>query len=145
MNKFLSIFLFLCIVTISNAQEFTKDMYLAFKNDNVSALKSHVDLTQINECFDIKGNPYTLLAVSIKFKSTSIFNHLLSQEKIDLEKTCGGKSALQYAAKYGHLDMLKTLIKKGAITKATPNGRTALDYAKKYKQQEVIDYLSSLK
>ncbi|WP_299674496.1 ankyrin repeat domain-containing protein [uncultured Dokdonia sp.] len=145
MNKFLSIFLFLSIVTITRAQEFNKDMYLAFKNDNVSALKSHVDTSQMNECFDIKGNPYTLLAVSIKFKSAAIFKYLLSQEKVDLEQTCGGKSAIQYAAKYGHLEMLKTLIEKGAISKkAAPNGRTALDYAKKYKQQEIIDYLSSI-
>ena len=130
---------------MSNAQEFTKDMYLAFKNDNVSALKSHIDLEQINECFDVKGSPYTLLAISVKFKSTSIFKHLLSQEKIEIEKNCGGKSIIQYTAKYGHLEMFKALIEKGAkAKKAAPNGRTALDYAKKYKQQEIIDYLSSI-
>jgi ankyrin repeat protein len=146
MKKILSIFLFLSISIASNAQELTKDMYLAFKNDNVSALKSHMDVSQLNECFDVKGNSYTLLAISIKFKSNAIFKDLLSQEKIDLETNCGSKSALQYAAKYGHLDMLKTLVEKGAkAKKVAPNGKTALDYAKKYKQQEIIDYLSSLK
>lgn len=145
MNNILSIFLFLSFITVSNAQELTKDMYLAFKNDNTSALKSHIDTKQINECFDVKGNPYTLLAISIKFKSTSIFNHLLSQETIDIEKNCGGKSALQYAAKYGHIDMFKALIEKGAkARKASSNGRSALDYAKKYKQQEIIEYISTI-
>lgn len=145
MNKILSIFLFLSIITVSNAQELTKDLYLAFKNDNASALKSHVGVKQINECFDVKGSPYTLLAVSIKFKSASIFNHLLSQENIDIEKNCGGKSALQYAAKYGHLDMFKALVENGAKAKKVAiNGRSALDYAKKYKQQEIIDYVSTI-
>jgi len=59
---------------------------------------------------------------------------------------------LMHAAKYGHLDMVKVLVAKGADinykydgpTEAI-KGHTPLTYAEKFKQTDIADYLRSLK
>lgn len=124
-----------------NAQELTKDTYLAFKNDNVSALKSQINGQELNACLDVKGAAYTLLGLAIKTNATACLDYLLTQENIDLDKACTGKTPLLYTAKYGHLEMMKSLLAAGADPKISNQGRNLLDYAKKYEQQEIIDFL----
>ena len=75
--------------------------------------------------------------------ASKCFDYLLDQENIDLDKTCSSKTAAQYTAKYGNLEMLKKLKNKGADLSSSTNNRSALDYAKKYKQKEIIKYLSN--
>lgn len=124
-----------------HAQELTKDTYLAFKNDNVSALKSQIAGQDVNSCLDVKDSAYTLLGLAIKMEATASLDYLIAQKGIDLDKACTGKTPLLYTAKYGHLDMMKSLLAAGADPKITNKGRTLLDYAKKYKQQEIVDFL----
>ncbi len=124
-----------------HAQELTKDTYLAFKNDNVSALKSQITGQDVNSCLDVKDSAYTLLGLAIKMEATASLDYLIAQKGIDLDKACTGKTPLLYTAKYGHLDMMKSLLAAGADPKITNKGRTLLDYAKKYKQQEIVDFL----
>lgn len=135
----------ICIfsLTFLRAQELTKDTFLAIKGDNVSALKSHINNKDINTCFEVNEAYYTLLAIGIKMNAINCFDYLLSQEGIDINKTCGGKTAAQYTAKYGNLEMLKMLKDKGADLSSSINNRSVLDYAKKYKQEEIIKYLSN--
>jgi len=55
------------------------------------------------------------------------------------------KTPLMYAAKYGHLDIAKLLLKSGAKKDLlSPKGKTALDYAKKYEQEAIISFLKSI-
>ncbi len=128
--------------TFLTAQELTKDTFLAFKADNVSSLKSHISDKDLNACFEVNEAQYTLLSISIKMGASKCFEYLLNQETIELNKTCGGKTAAQYTAKYGKLEMLKQLKKAGANLSNTINDKSVLDYAKKYKQEEIITYLS---
>ena len=134
----------LCIFSFVyiSAQTLSKDTHLALKNDNVSKLKSQIDSDPINSCYDIKGAQYTLLAISIKMNASKCFDYLINKEGIDLNRTCGGKTASQYTAKYWNLDMLKKLENAGADFSSSINGRSVLDYAKKYGQIEIISYLS---
>lgn len=138
--------LILCFYSLSllTAQELSKDAYMAFKGDNVSALQSHLNTNQINACYEVNEATYTLLAVSVKMNASKCLSHLISQKNIDLNKTCGGKTAAQYTAKYGNLEMLKQLQEAGADFSNKINGRSVLDYAKKYKQKEIINYLSKV-
>jgi len=142
MKKSITLLLFLIVSTFANAQEFDKVLYEAFDADDVEFLSASI--SDANECLDVKGTGYSPLALAIKFNAQKYFNHLLKDQSIDLDKSCGGKSALQYTAKYGKLDMLKELLKAGADPKSQYKGRTALDYAKKYKQQEVVDFLNKM-
>jgi len=128
--------------TFIEAQTLSKDTYLAFKNDNVSALQSQTKTDPINSCYDINETQYTLLAISIKMNANACFDYLLNKESIDLNKTCGGKTASQYAAKYGNLNMLQKLENADADFSSSINGKSVLDYAKKYGQKEIIAYLS---
>ena len=86
-----------------------------------------------------------LASMTTKFrtKAKSCLNALIA-EKVDLEKSCTGKTPLMYAAKYGNLDAAKTLIKAGAKLGTTnEKGRNALDYAVKYEQAELVAYFRS--
>ena len=50
-----------------------------------------------------------------------------------------------YAVKYGHLEMAKYLLEKGAdINKVSVEGKTALDYALKYRHPKIEAYLRTL-
>jgi len=134
----------LCLFSFAfiTAQTLSKDTYLAFKNDNASGLKNNINTDDINICYDIKDSQYTLLTISIKMNASACFDYLLNKENIDLNKTCSGKTASQYTAKYGNLEMLKKLEESGADFSSSINGRSVLDYAKKYEQKEIITYLS---
>ena len=143
MKKSIAICLFLFAIAFTQAQELTKDTYLAFKNDDVGSLKSQLIESNLNNCYDVKGNSYSLLAVAIKMKATDCLSHLLLQEEVDVNKSCSGKTPLMYTAKYGQLDMLKALLNADADRSLKNNGHDVLDYAKKYKQQAIVNYLLS--
>jgi len=128
----------------SQAQELSKDAYLAFKNDNPSALKSQLEYKNLNQCYEAGTSSYTLLALSIKTGATQCFNLLVSEENSNLDKNCSGKTPLLYAAKYGRLNMLKKLLAAGADPTITHKNRSVLDYARKYEQEGIIAYLEKL-
>jgi len=130
----------LFFMNLSIAQELTKDVYLAIKNDNVNALKNQINSEDYNLCYNIKDDKYALLSLTIKAKATKCFDFLVSEKSIDLNINCSGKTPLLYAAKYGQLDMLKRLIKKGADTTYKNKGKSALDYAKRYGHKEIVSY-----
>ena len=133
----------LLLSTLLNAQSLSKELYNATKSNNVTALKKQLNNSQINDCLTLYPNKdYTVLSLAIKANAQQNFKYLLSQKEIDINKNCNGKTPAQYAAKYGHLDMLKQLIAKGADLTSKINGRSTLDYAKKYKQEHIVTYLS---
>ena len=144
-----ALFIVLSLVIFSltvQAQTFSNEMKKAFKSDNPEMLLAELKTQNqsIESCFLLEGKPYTLLTISIKSSSNKIFEALIKQ-KIDLNKICDDKSALMSAAKYGTLDMAKTLVKAGANPNLQNNEhKTALDYAKKYDKIELVDFLSSL-
>jgi len=140
----LSLVLAIVLALQSQAQELSKDAYLAFNHDNPSALKSQLEYKNLNQCYESGTTSYTLLALSIKTGATQCFNLLVSEENSDLNKYCSGKTPLLYAAKYGKLNMLKKLLAAGADPTITHKNRSALDYAKKYKQKEIVAYLEKL-
>ena len=136
----ISLFVF---IAISQAQELTKDISLAIKNDNISALKSQITPEEYNLCFSAKETQYALLSLTIKANATACFDFLMMQELVDTNINCTGKTPLIYTAKYGQLEMLKKLIKNGADQTIKNKGRSVLDYAKKYEHQEIVDFLEN--
>lgn len=143
MKTTIALCLFIFSIAFAKAQEITKDTYLAFKNDNVSSLKSQLDPSQLNECYAVKETSYTLLSMAIKMKATDCLTYLLAQENIDTDQRCGGKTPLMYAAKYNQLEMVKALLNAGADRSIKNRGLDVLDYAKKYKHLDIVNYLMS--
>ena len=128
------------------AQKINDNIKDAFKADDsemlLTALKD--EKLSINDCFDIEGSSYSLFALAIKMERKNIFNTLISN-KAELNKVCADKTPLMYAAKYGKLEMAKTLVKAGANLKAVnKDNETALDYAKKYKMADLEAYFLTL-
>lgn len=114
----------------------------AVKENNIAFLEDFITAENIDDCYELGNAQYNLLAISIKLDAPASFEYIV--DHADLEKVCSGKTALMYATKYGHLEMVQALIEKGADPSAMYKSRTAIDYAKKYKQQEILDYLQSI-
>tara|TARA_R100000935_G_scaffold27288_1_gene47348 strand:- start:25059 stop:25490 length:432 start_codon:yes stop_codon:yes gene_type:complete len=126
------------------AQELSKEIYTAFKDDTVATLQKASQYQNLNICYEAGNSSYSLLSLSIKTNAENCFTQLLSEKEIDLNLACTGKTPLHYAAKYGRLEMLKKLIDAGADISKAYKGRTPLDYAKKYENTELIEYLEQL-
>jgi len=138
----------LVIFTISfsiQAQQLSKETYMALKSDAIITLQQQSEYKTLNQCFDAGNSSYNLLAMSIKTNAKNCFEQLLSEKEIDVNLACTGKTPLHYAAKYGRLEMLKKLLTAGADRTKTYKGRTPLDYAIKYEQTEISNFLKQLK
>ena len=63
---------------------------------------------------------------------------------LDAGAEAKGSGALQVAARWGHLERVKTLIEEAGVDVNDVNSRlggTAMDLALKHKQTEVVEYL----
>ena len=143
MKKIIYTIAFSLFATLANAQESNKEMLYAIKQGDAAQLDTLIDTNNINECLEIGESSYNYLAISIKLKSLKSVAYFLDK-KADIEGECTGKTALMYAAKYGHLDIAKYLIKRGADVKTTYNGRSARDYANRYQHSDISDYLTEV-
>lgn len=137
--------LFLIFGILSGAlfysQELTDQMKGMLKYDNIQEFSNYVKNEDLNKCFKVKEEHYSLLALSIKLDSKKFFSKLI-EENADLNLACEEKTPLMFAAKYGKAKFAKILLEKGADkAKKTSKGNTALDYAEKYQQPELIKIL----
>lgn len=124
-----------------SAQELSNDQITILKYDNAAKFSELISKQDLEKCFTVKENSYTMLALAIKMNSTKVFDKLLEQRP-DLEKICDGKTALMFAAKYGNTDFAKKLLESGAKKDTkTDKGYSALDYAKKYEKTEIVKLL----
>jgi len=144
MKNLILLFFALILSQQSFSQDFTKDWYDAFKNDNLEFAQKNVTDDNLNDCFLVKGSPYSLLSVAIKLDAENIFTFLV-EKKANLNKVCTAKTPSMYAVKYGKLEMLKTLVENKADLTISNSGQRAIDYARKYKQVEIEKYLKNLK
>ena len=99
------------------------------------------DGNDLDDCYEIRGSEYSLLAMSIKFNCKKIFKKCLDLDA-DVNKICVEKTPLIYAIKYQKEYFFKKLMIRGADKSLeTPEGKTALDYAVEYKRKEFIALL----
>ncbi|MGE8537623.1 MAG: ankyrin repeat domain-containing protein [Chryseobacterium sp.] len=127
--------------TFTSAQELTNEHKQMLKYDNTAYFNTLINKNNINTCYQIENNTYTLLGLAIKMNSKEIFQKLID-EKADLDKVCDGKIPLMFAAKYGNTEFTKKLLANGAKKEIkTSAGYTALDYARKYEKPEIIKLL----
>lgn len=131
----------LLTATFMFSQELSQDHIFILKNDDPRDFSSLVKKDDLNKCFKIKDEPYSLLALSIKLGKAKVFEKLI-EEKADLNLACDDKTPLMFAAKYGNAEFAKILLKNGADKNLkTSKGLTALDYANKYEKPELVEIL----
>ncbi|MBB5396677.1 ankyrin repeat domain-containing protein [Mucilaginibacter sp. AK015] len=147
MKKIFNILFFLLIANYGFGQEVPVELQ-AIGQDDAEQLSTLITNNNINACYLEK---YTLLAETIRLNANNCFQ-LLIEKGADLNKVCGDYfPPIMFAAKYGRLEMLKTLLAKGANKNYHYHGslkqfegETPLSYAEKNKQTAVVDYLRSL-
>jgi ankyrin repeat protein len=136
------------ILSFSQAMAQTEPAEItAVKNNDSVALVMLLNKVDINNCYD----GYSLLSQAIRHNAKKCFD-LLIQKNADVNLVCNGYvPPLMHAAKYGHLDMVKILIAKGADPKYEYNGdvealkgMTPLKYAEAFKRNDIVEYLKSL-
>lgn len=123
------------------AQEVSKEQRRVFQTDNLEAFKKVFKKDDLNKCLSMKENSYDLLALSVKYEKKNIFNFMLANST-DINRVCNNQSPLMVAARYGKLDMAKSLLKKGANKSLkNANGETAKDIAVKNQKSDLAAIL----
>lgn len=125
--------------------ELPKGALTAIVEGDINALERIVT-TDINTCFKMdESYPISYVSLSIENNSFASLQYFV-EKGANLELACFDKTPLMYAVKYGHIEMAKYLLEKGAdIDKISVEGKTALDYAKKYNHPEIESYLKAYK
>ena len=125
------------------AQQQSDDVRAILQKDDVEKLSQLLRITSIDSCYQ---NMYTMLSMSIQSKAPKCFD-LLMKKNADPNISCDYKAPVFLVCKYGDLNMLKKLEKKGAnlIPPKYEGKYTLLEYAQKYNNQPIINYLKSLK
>jgi len=130
------------------AQQLPAGIESALNTDDAVKFSSLVTKDNINNCYQDGNWQYTLLAQTIRSRAKKCFDVLI-EKGADVNKACEGYvPPLFHAAKYGSLEMVKTLVAKGANVHyqyngeyEPANGETPLTYAEKNNQPEVAAFL----
>ena len=146
-NKLKSLILnYLSGKKIDFTTELSKEIKTAITIGNIKTLKTLVSKSSLNTCYKVSNSyPINLLAFSIEKNSFESLKFFV-EKGANLELACYDKTPLMYAVKYGHITMVKYLLKKGAdINKISVEGKTAMDYAVKYNHPEIESFLKTYK
>jgi ankyrin repeat protein len=128
MKKVLFILALILAGTVS-AQDLTKDMTIALKNDSPRDLKVLVNDTNKNECLQAGTRKATLLQLAVQMGSSDVALYLITEAEVDVNKACNDNTPLMWAAKMGHADLVAQLLDAGADKSIQVDGNTALQLA----------------
>ncbi|WP_214072610.1 ankyrin repeat domain-containing protein [Mucilaginibacter sp. dw_454] len=151
-QKLFLMFLLTAFSRLAFAQDVPADVFKAIKSDDAATLAKLVTKDNINNCYLEGSWSYTLLSITIRSSAKKCFD-LLIEKGADVNHACEGYvPPLMHAAKYGSLDMVKTLVAKGADVSYTyhgdysfADGKNPITYAEDNKQPAIAEYLRSVK
>lgn len=133
-------------VTLSGANSILYEGLILFENIALLEiiLKNGFDVNHKPK--EAKRRDAPLILALSKEKPNSAKFLLENGADVNAVSAVMGYSSLYFATKYGYLDLVKLLIKKGANPfELSRNKETLLDIAKKNKHESLVEYLSSLK
>lgn len=131
------------------SQELPYNIRVALRHDDSVSLSELVNNENIDSCYEV----YSLLSQAIRRDSKKCFYWLINHGA-NVNNVCGDYvPPLMHAAKYGHLEMVKALVAKGADVNYVHNGgkfeplkgKTPITYAEMHQKDDVVDYLRSLR
>lgn len=128
MKKVLFI-LALILAGTASAQDLTREMTIALKNDSPRDLKVLVNDANKNECFQAGTRKSTLLQLAIQMNSGDVIVYLLNEAKVNVNQACNDSTPLMWAAKFGNFSVVESLLDAGADKSIAIDGKTALDLA----------------
>lgn len=128
MKKVLLI-LALIVAGTATAQDLTREMTIALKNDSPANLKALVNDANKNECLTAGTKKSTLLQLAIQMNSGDVIDYLLTEAKVNVNQACNNYTPLMWAAKMNRTNTIQLLLDAGADKSIKVDGKTALDLA----------------
>jgi ankyrin repeat protein len=128
MKKVLFI-LALILAGTASAQDLTREMTIALKNDSPRDLKVLVTDANKDECLQAGTRKATLLQLAVQMSSADVAIYLINEAQVNVNQACNDNTPLMWAAKMGRSNLVATLLDAGADTSIQVDGKTALDLA----------------
>lgn len=132
----------LCLGTIVSAQQLTKEMTVALKNDDAVALSQLINDTNKDACLQAGRTESSITALAVNTQSADVLQMLISKG-VDLNNTCGGATPLMRAAASGQTHLVSMLLEAGADKNISIDGKKAIDMINNNAQKAVIEKLLS--
>ncbi|WP_052329255.1 ankyrin repeat domain-containing protein [Nonlabens dokdonensis] len=140
MKKVLLI-LALIVAGTATAQDLTREMTIALKNDSPRDLEVLINDANKNECFQAGTRKSTLLQLAVQMNSGDVIAYLVDRAKVDVDQACNDNTPLMWAAKMGRANTIELLLEAGADKSTKVDGKTALDLAIANGNQRSIELL----
>ncbi len=128
MKKVLFI-LALILAGTASAQDLTREMTIALKNDSPRDLKVLVTDANKDQCLQAGTRKATLLQLAVQMSSADVAIYLINEAQVNVNQACNDNTPLMWAAKMGRSNLVATLLDAGADTSIQVEGKTALDLA----------------
>jgi ankyrin repeat protein len=128
MKKVLFI-LALILAGTASAQDLTREMTIALKNDSPRDLKVLVTDANKDQCLQVGTRKATLLQLAVQMSSTDVAIYLINEAQVNVNQACNDNTPLMWAAKMGRYNLVASLLDAGADTSIQVDGKTALDLA----------------
>lgn len=129
MMKKVLLILALIVAGTATAQDLTREMTIALKNDSPTDLKAYITDANKNECLTAGTQNSSFLQLAIQMNSGDIIDYLITDAKVNVNQACNDHTPLMWAAKLGKANTIDVLLKAGADKSTKINGQTALDLA----------------
>ncbi|MCC8423600.1 ankyrin repeat domain-containing protein [Mucilaginibacter sp. UR6-11] len=152
LRKILIVAVLFSIRTAVQAQQMPAEMVSAIEKDDTTQLGKLISKENVNQCYGY----YSVLSQTVRANAVNCFN-LVIGKGADVNLSCAGYvPPLMHAIKYGHLEMVKALVAKGANVHyrlenqidlpggGPEKGETPLSYAVKFQRTEIEAYLRSI-
>lgn len=138
MKKILFILALIVTGTMS-AQDLTREMTIAIKNDSPRDLKVLVNDTNKNQCLQAGTKKATLLQLAVQMQRGDVVHYLVNEAQVNVDKACNDNTPLMWAAKAGNDGLVSTLLQAGADASIQIDGKTAKTLANESGNQATID------
>ncbi len=123
------------------AQDLSREMTMALKNNDISAVSALVSDSEKDNCLTVGRHSSTVLQLALQMGSTEMISHFINERNVDVNKACGKYTPLMWAAKNGTPEMVSMLINSGADKSVELDNKTAMYYAEYYKRADIIALL----
>ena len=131
-----------CLVEVKGQDGYTA-LHFSCRDGNVDIVRTLVKhKANVNAKTDSGDTPLT---IAVRHKHDNVIHALLSDSQCSVDaKGQDGYTALQYSCRYGHVDIVRTLVKhKANVNARTNSGNTPLTLAVRHKHDNVVHALLS--
>ncbi|MGJ8683864.1 MAG: ankyrin repeat domain-containing protein [Nonlabens sp.] len=117
----------LCLGTLASAQQLSKELTIALKNDDTTAISTLVSDSNKDTCYEVGRSTSSVAHLAIQMDSADVLEFLINDKKINLNNTCGNKTLLMTAVEMQQPHLVRALVQAGADTSIEIDGKKAID------------------